>query len=70
MVCDSLTLIIQLHENRSGLVYIIGRQLYAYMYQRHGPKARLYGALLLNSSLILNLGLIIYGSLRTLGYMA
>ena len=50
-----------------GLAYIIGRQLYAHMYMKRGPKARFYGTALFDLSLVAQLGMIIYGCMKTLG---
>jgi glutathione S-transferase len=53
----------------SGVVYMIGRHIYGVMYQRYGPKHRHYGGFL-NLALLAEFGMIVYGSLRTLGYVA
>jgi glutathione S-transferase len=53
-----------------GLVYLIGRQIYAMGYARSGSNGRMVGALLLDVALVAKLGLIVTGCLKMLGYIS
>lgn len=52
-----------------GVAYLVGRQLYSSLYVKKGPDGRYMGALLLDVALISQLGMVVYGCLRTLGYV-
>ena len=53
-----------------GLVYMVGRQVYAAGYSRNGPDGRMYGALLFDLALVGWLGMSVFGNLQSLGYIA
>lgn len=50
----------------TGLVYILGRALYARGYQKSGSEGRLHGVLLLDLALVTLFGTSVYGCVQTL----
>lgn len=49
-----------------GALYMIGRQLYAYGYTRTGSGGRYFGVALLDTALVAQAGMIIYGCIQLL----